>query len=187
MKTINVVKGIGRIVAFVVMASAMLCRASSTDLDQEHQIKAALIANFINFIDWPDLGPPGSKFIVGVYGADDFDSAIEQQLAGKTVLGHQIVVQQIHTDAEMKKCRIVVSGATSEDRIYHLQHICEGSGTVLIGEADDFARSGGAIGLLMVSSHVKFDVNLAAAKRAGVTISTKLLQYAHEVIKEGSN
>jgi hypothetical protein len=175
---------LARLMTLALLACATLAHAS-VKADDEHDLKAAFIANFIKFIDWPDLGDPGSKFIVGVYGSDDFERPVEDALDGKYVLGHQVVVEHLHSDAEMKKCRIVVSGASTEDRIDQLSRICIGSGTVLIGESPDFARYGGTIGFIISESHIKFDINLDAAKRAGVTISSKLLVPAHEVFREG--
>jgi len=175
-----------RVWALVIALLAMTAIAfASAKTDQEHEIKAAFISNFIKFIDWPDLGAPGSKFVVGIYGADDYLDNMQTALSGKSVLGHPIVVEQLHSDSEIRKCRVVISGATSEDRIYRLSRLCDGSGTVLIGDADDFVKNGGSIGFLEISSRVRFDVNLDAAKRSGVTISSKLLQLAHEVYREG--
>lgn len=151
--------------------------------DQEHQVKAAFIANFVKFIDWPDLGKAGSKFVVGVYGADAFDRAIEDTLASHTISGHPIVVEQIHSDAEIRQCRLVVSGASSEDRIDKMSRICAESGTVLVGESDGFARMGGTIGMLLVSSKVRFEINLESARKSRVSISSKLLSLAIKVYK----
>ncbi len=185
MRTCNCSGLVARAAAFVLLACAAVAQAADR-IDQEHQVKAAFIANFIKFIDWPSLGDPGSKFVVGVYGADAFEHTIDDALAGRSVSGHPIVVQQLHSDGEMKKCRVVVSGASSEDRIERLSRICTNSGTVLIGESDDFVKYGGTIRFLLVYSQVRFDVNLDAAKRSGVTISSKLLQLAHEVYREGN-
>jgi len=185
MKSGAVLKRVVRSAVFALVAIASIAHASKAD--QEHEVKAAFIANFIKFIDWPDLGAPGSKFIVGVYGADDYGNTIDIALSGRSISGHPIVVQQIHSDSEIKKCRIVVSGATSEDRIYHLERLCDGTGTVLIGDSDDFARYGGAIGFLVLNSQVRFDVNLDAVKRSGASISSKLLSLAHEVYRESGD
>lgn len=170
--------------AIAVLAMAAFAHAGGK-LDQEHELKAQFIKNFVKFIDWPDLGAPGSKFVVGVYGADDYQETVEQALKNTSILGHPILVEQIHSDGDVKHCRVVVSGATSEDRIYRLGRICNNAGTVLIGDADDFVKNGGTIGFHVYSSRIRFDVNLDSAKRSGVTISSKLLQLAHEVYREG--
>lgn len=151
--------------------------------DKEHLVKAGFIANFVKFIEWPDLGRPGSKFVVGVYGADSFERSIEEVFAGKSISGHQIVVEQIHSDAEIHRCKVVISGSANEDRIEKLASICSESNTVLIGEADGFAKMGGTIGLLLVSSHVRFEVNLDSARRQHVLISSKLLSLAQNVYR----
>lgn len=171
------------------LALAVLCAFTSlagarAKADQEHEVKAAFIANFIKFINWPDLGSPGSKFVVGIYGADAFEDTINVALEGRSVYGHPVVVQQLHSDVDIKKCRMVISGASSEDRISQLERICAGSETVLVGESEDFARSGGTIGLVVTpSSQVRFNINLGSARRTGVTISSKLLSLAQEVYR----
>lgn len=160
-----------------------ITNSSSAKADQEHQVKAAFIANFIKFIDWPDLGKAGSRFVVGVYGAEPFEHTIEDTLAARSISGHPIYVQQIHSDSEIKQCRIVISGASSEDRVDHLTRACNDAGAVLIGEADNFAKMGGTIGFLIVSSKVRFEINLESARRQRVSISSKLLSLAHQVYR----
>jgi len=186
----TVLERVARIAVFALIASAGFAHASGagTERDQEHQLKAALITKLIPFIDWPSLGPAGSKFVVGVYDADEYQGAIEEAFSTSSTssfLGHPIVVIQLHSDADVKKCRMVVTGASSEDRIYRLSRLCEGAGTVLVGDSDDFARNGGTVGLLLIASKVKFDLNLDTAKRSGVTISAKLIGIAHEKFREG--
>ena len=168
---------------FTLLLVATLASHAGAKADQEHQVKAAFIANFIKFIDWPDLGKPGSKFVIGVYGADTFEHTIEDTLSNRSISGHPIVVEQIHSDAEMRQCRIVVSGASSEDRVDHLAKACMESGTVLIGESENFAKMGGTIGFLIVSSKVRFEINLETARKSRISISSKLLTLAQRVIR----
>jgi hypothetical protein len=166
----------------MILGFALAIAAGAATADQEHLVKAAFIANFIKFIEWPDLGRDNVKFVVGIYGADDFDTAIDQALAGKSVSGHPIVIQQIHSESEMKACRLVVCNTESAERIAKLTKACA-SGTVLVGEGEDFAKDGGDIGLVVVASRVRFDINLDTARKAGVTISSKLLSLARTVYK----
>jgi len=50
-----------------------------------------------------------------------------------------------------------------------------------VGEGDDFPAAGGVIGLVIEDNKVRFDVNLEAAERAGLKISSKLLKLARNV------
>ena len=47
-----------------------------------------------------------------------------------------------------------------------------------IGESPDFLREGGIINLLLVGRRVRFEVNPDAAARAGLRLSSQLLQLA---------
>ena len=180
----SVLKGIVRIAVFALVACAAIAHAGRAD--QEHEVKAACIGKFIPFIEWPSLGDAGTPFVVGVYGADDYEHTIEDALRGMYVSGHPIVVEQLHSDAEIKTCRVLVSGAASEDRIDRLARLCEKSNTVLIGDSPDFARNGGTIGFVLYQQQVGFEINLDTAKRSGVTISSKLIQLARNKYREDS-
>ena len=50
-----------------------------------------------------------------------------------------------------------------------------------IGDGENFIRDGGMIQLVKVEGHIRFEINLDAAKSAGLKISSKLLQLAERV------
>jgi len=50
-----------------------------------------------------------------------------------------------------------------------------------VGERDGFARRGGVIGLVVEDNLARFEVNLQAAQRSGLQISSKLLGLARMV------
>jgi hypothetical protein len=57
------------------------------------------------------------------------------------------------------------------------------SPVLTVGEPSGFARSGGAIGLVFRDGRIAFEINPAAAARAGLTVSSKLLRLA-EIVDE---
>lgn len=171
-----------KVFASLLIACVMVGPSGAT-LDREHQVKAAFIANFVKYIDWPELPNDGSNFVVGIYGAEGFGHDLEDAVAGKTVGRHPIVIQQLHADADIHVCRLIVSGATSEERIAKLMKACNSAGAVLVGEGPEFAKRGGTIGLELVSDRIRFDVNLEAARKSHVTLSSRLLSFARTVYK----
>ena len=56
--------------------------------------------------------------------------------------------------------------------------------TLTVGETQNFMRRGGIINFIIVENRVRFEINLIAAERAGITISAKLLQLAKNVKKK---
>ncbi len=184
MRMCNCSRLIAWIAAIALFACAGVAHARGR-MDQEHAVKAALIYKFLPFIDWPSLGATGSPFVIGVYGADEYEHTIEDTFAGKSIGGHPIVVQQLHSDAEIAGCRILFSGASSETRIDRLANICIRNNVLLVGDATDFAKNGGTLGFVLIDSQVRFKINLDTAKRSGVKISSRLVQLATDKYGEG--
>lgn len=151
--------------------------------DREHQIKSAFIYNFAKFIEWPGgLGDSNSNFVIGIYGASAFEDELQLALAGKSVLGHPIEIEEVRSDSAVRRCRILITGANTEERIFQLLRVCKANGTVLVGESPDFARMGGTVGFAIEAGKVRFDVNLKTAKSDDLVISSKLLSLARTVI-----
>jgi YfiR/HmsC-like len=53
-----------------------------------------------------------------------------------------------------------------------------------VGEGDDFLTAGGMIGFLLEDNKVRFDINLVAARSAGLAIGSRLLILAQNVVGE---
>jgi hypothetical protein len=51
-----------------------------------------------------------------------------------------------------------------------------------IGESEDFLKRGGMIRLFVEDNRIKFDVNVGAASRAKIRLSSKLLALARFVV-----
>ena len=66
------------------------------------------------------------------------------------------------------------------DIVLHLN----GSPVLIIGDSPEFARSGGIIGLENVENRVRFRVNLDAAQRSGLRLSSRILDLATSVHSE---
>jgi hypothetical protein len=63
----------------------------------------------------------------------------------------------------------------------HIFSTLNGSCILTVGEMTQFAARGGIIQFSMEDQHVRFDINLEAASRAGLKISSKLLALAQIV------
>jgi len=53
---------------------------------------------------------------------------------------------------------------------------------VTVGEEDDFVREGGMIGFSLEDNRIRFEINLTAARRLHIKISSRLLGLATNVI-----
>ncbi len=99
---------------------------------------------------------------------------------GETAGSRRIEVQEVGRQPP-KSCQIVFAGGSEKDLAKLLAHW--GPGTLTVGEGDRFLRDGGMIAFVLENRLVRFDINQAAATRAALRISSKLLSVARSVEK----
>jgi hypothetical protein len=75
-------------------------------------------------------------------------------------------------------CHVVFVPVTEKDHAEKIMKSLQGSNTLTVGESDGFAAMGGIINLVVEGDKIRFEVNPAAADRAGLKISAKLLSMA---------
>jgi hypothetical protein len=63
-------------------------------------------------------------------------------------------------------------------RAHAVLQAAEGGSVLTVGESEGFAAGGGMIEFSVEESKVRMEINAAAAKRAGLHISAKLLSLA---------
>ena len=139
------------------------------------QVKATYVYNFIQFIDWPAGSGRGGEFNACVLGDERFSAAL-RAFEKESIDGQRLRVRQLRRaeDAAALDCRLVfvTQAANGGEVLAQLPT----RGVLTIGESRDFYRLGGMIYLYEVRGRVHFFVNAAAARQAGLQVSSRLLQ-----------
>ncbi len=84
----------------------------------------------------------------------------------------------------LRKCKVLFIYSTEECHCGEIVGIVKNSSVLTVGEMKDFAVKGGIVGFVVEKKKVRFEVNLTAARRANLKISSKLLRLAKRVIEE---
>ena len=157
----------------------------SSDLAQEtppseYQIKAAFIFNFARFVEWPPAALPEAKspIVIGILGENPFKDTLEKTVRNKTVEDHPLVVKQFGSAAEASKSHILFISTSERGQLADLIKALEGSNVLTVGEMEQFNEKGGMINFVMEGTKMRFRINNQAATRAGLKISSKLLNLA---------
>ena len=158
-------------------------RADDAERSLEYPVKAAFLVNFAKFAEWPadSLQAQAPAVSICVLGRDPFGEILEKAVAGRSAGGRPIVIQ-LHGNVDGVRACHVLFIASSESA--HLAQILErvaGKPVLTVGERDGFARRGGVIGLIVDDNRARFEVNLQAAQRTGLVLSSKLLGVARVV------
>ncbi len=153
----------------------------------EHQVKIAFLYNFAKFIDWPAgaFPDPATPMNLGLLGNDPFCREAEAALQGKIVNGRRLVARRVRSGDPLTGIDVLfVSPAQSDVRAILAK--LRGAPVLTVGDAEDFARLGGIINFRMEENKVRFEINPAAAERAGLKISSRLLSIAR-LVQEASS
>ena len=153
----------------------------------EFQLKAAFIYNFAKFVEWPAkaLPTPGSPFTIGIVGSNPFSDILGQAVLNKQINGHPFRVLECKTQADLKACHILFIGLSERKRLAEILRFIRGGNVLTVSDLDHFLTAGGIIQFLMEGNKVRFAINDAAAKEAGLRISSKLLNLAKRPEREG--
>jgi len=148
----------------------------------EYQVKAALLYQFAKFVEWPaqTFEATQNALCIGVIENDLMANALSS-IEGKEVKGRRIVIKQVKPSDPMDFCHILFIGSGMEDRLKGLLDRLKATSTLTVGDLNGFARRGGMIGLLTVENKIRFEINLEAAERAHLQISSHLLRLARIV------
>ncbi|HET7623858.1 MAG TPA: YfiR family protein [Verrucomicrobiae bacterium] len=151
----------------------------------EYQIKAAFLFNFARFVEWPPAVFPSSNsdFVIGVFGQNPFDGDLEKAVHGKSINGHPFVVKHFTSTAELKNCQILFIGGSERKRFGEILGAVKGAPVLLVSDdkTSQFIESGGIINFIIEDQKVHFEINNAAARKANLKISSKLLTLAKRV------
>jgi hypothetical protein len=171
---------IASIVGYLLLGLARLASAGESGTPSEYQLKAAFMFNFTKFVEWPagSFTDTEMPFKIGVIGDDPFGGELEAIVQGKKMGSRAFLVKQLKTLAEIKTCHILFISQSERKRLSDIIRAANAGSVLTVSELDRFMQSGGMIRFVMEGNKVRFEINDDAARKAGLRISSKLLNLA---------
>ena len=144
----------------------------------EYAVKAAYLAKFPFYVEWPPaaFSGPASPVVLCIVGDDPFGATIDEAVAGQQVQGRSIAVRRMKTVARDSGCHIAYVGTDARGEALR-------GGSVLV--VSDAPNGGGIINFVLRDNKVRFTVDDEAAFQNGLAISSKLLSVALSVRARG--
>jgi hypothetical protein len=163
----------------VLLLVVMRAAASAQDVT-EPALKAAYIYNFALFTQWPaDLVPAGAPLVMCVVGDADVRSALER-VVGQRQLGGRAVTVMDPTPSLQRGCHLLyVSGRTSDEAGRLIAGLRDAP-VLTISDLQGFTARGGVAEFFFDQGRLRFSVQLEAARRARLQISSRLLTLAKQ-------
>ena len=163
---------------FMFLFSNQLCRAESQKFG-EYEVKAAFIYNFAKFVTWPEGHFRGGKNTIDlcVYGSG-FPEHTFDYFYGKTAQGYTFKTKKLKNLSYINECDMLFIGSSERYQITQIINTLKDMPILTVGDTEGFGQKGVIINLYIEDNKVKFEININAAKKAGLTLSSQLLKLA---------
>lgn len=174
------------------IAACFLLSAAATAAAQyarapEYEVKAAFLYNFAKFVEWPAQAFPSSSAPLRIcaLGHDPFGDTLNRIVQGKSISGRSILNQQVQSFADARACHILFFSRSDPDTLKQALDHLRDAPVLTVGENSEFLHLGGMINFVLEEDRVRFEINLRAAERHRLKISSKLLSVAHVANPQG--
>ena len=146
---------------------------------REYSVKGAFLYNFAKFVSWPEGAFRDDQIHITlcILGEDPFGDALAA-VEGKTVTGRKVVIKHCETLDDLDKCHILFISRPEEQNLSKILAKVEDWNTLTVSDIEGFAQRGGIISLITVEKKIRFEINVDAAERSRLKISSKLLRLA---------
>jgi uncharacterized protein DUF4154 len=150
----------------------------------EYSVKAVFLFHFAQFVEWPEGTFPNatSPVVYCTIGEAPFQGALDVSLTGKTIDARALQVRHLKDGSEAQGCHVAFIGKTGKKRVTDEPASLGSSPVLTVGESEQFVKDNGMIAFCVEENKIRFNINLKAAEKVNLKISSRLLTLAKTVI-----
>lgn len=151
----------------------------------ENEVKAAFIHNIAKFVEWPAAISRRGSMRLCILGQPPFTEAVAL-LQGKPIGGMVWEVQPVNSRTRLDECRVLFIAASESSNLRRVLEDIKGRATLTVGDTNGYAAQGVMLNFYPEQGKVRFEINVDAARRAGLKIGSQLLKLARIVQESGT-
>ncbi len=173
--------GRSRLLLLLVSLALMLPSAAAAQDPSAEEVKAAFLFRFASFVEWPAKSRSDEGIVFGVVNASGVQAELRRYAALRPIGDRPPVVRQVETAADLEGVHILFIGG----RDASLSRWVAASGRLailVVTDAPDGLERGSMLNFL-TTDRVQFEASPAAATRAGLRLTSRLLSVASRVKK----
>jgi hypothetical protein len=160
----------------LMMASVLWVNAHAQERPT-HEIHAAMVYNFIKYIQWPDESQTG-EFVVGVIGDDNVFNTLKQWYDGKPKGSKKYVIRKLASAAESGDCQVVYIGKSKSKEFENIKNASSGKSVLTITDSSNLGQKGSCINFKVVDGKLKFELNQGVLTSSNLKVSGQLTSMA---------
>lgn len=155
--------------------------AAQTPAPTQDDVEAAYLYNFAKFVTWPATAK-SDVLNVCILGKDSFGNALDQIVAGEAINGRHLAVLRLPNEHSVGPCAILFIGESESSHLDRDLSAVAQLPILTVSDLPEFMEDGGTIQLVLKENRVRFEVNLNAARKCGIALSSQLLKVATKVV-----
>ncbi len=177
--------------AFVSVALVLSCIFLTTSAHAitkavpDYKVKAALLAQFLRYVQWPETdGKWGGDIVVGIIGEDPYGEFLDSALSAQTVDGRNVRVTRFLNLDDLQPVQVLIVGEGNRFKSLDVLKKAKDWPVLTVGEGASFVEEGGIISFVTDSENnrVRFHLNMKTAKKRGIGIYPRLAKWAERVL-----
>jgi len=158
----------------------LLCVATGcvrADAVAEDELKAALTYKFAQFTDWP-VAP--REFSFCACGRASPENLLVS-LNGKTLKNMPVVVRWLLSPPEAQNCNVLFLNHPQPNQLAQWFASIKGLPVLTVSDDPNAWDKGAMIYLSSETNRIRFDINVAAARSAGLNLRAQMVRLAREI------
>lgn len=177
-----------KILIFISLTAVLVPAAiAGAPSELDYKVKAGFIYNFAIFVEWPQsaFAGPEAPITVCVTRPDKIGDSFDT-LKDKTVKGRKILLADGKGNQGTRGCHILFINSDDKKSVRKILRGLNNKSVLTIGEMEGFAEMGGVINIRKANGKTRLEINVAAARRAGLKLSSRLLKLKRtRIIEDG--
>ncbi len=152
----------------------------------EESVEAAYLHKFPGFVDWPAdaFKTPSSPIVIGLVGAPRVLEELTRIARGRLVLGRPVEARAVTASELPPDLHVLFVGKDAVADAGTLIDDARRAHVLVVTDIQDGLKTGAVLDFVQVDGRLRFEASLAAARRADIKLSSKLLSVAARVVEE---
>ncbi len=168
------------VAAMTLSIGGQLSAAPQAARDREQLVRGALLYKFAKFVEWPKgLHEASDSIQICVLGDSELVDLLGKNISKLVVKGHSVEARSLERADQARSCHVVYYAAT--DDLSSALRAIDGAAVLTVASQSGFLEIGGMINLVRREEAIGFEINLAASRKAGLSLSSRLREVAVRV------
>ncbi|MGO9015549.1 MAG: YfiR family protein [Dissulfurispiraceae bacterium] len=152
---------------------------SESEQAEEYEVKAAFLFNFARLTEWPGdaFRLHDKNFEICLVGDDRFGGILDT-LSSRAIGGRSVSIRRITDFRESSACNLLFISSSEAYRLRDIISFVKERPILTVSNIKGFEKEGGIIAFYLMDNRVRFRINIDAARKARLKISSYLLEVA---------